>query len=416
MYKINPAYRWAAEHTQDFWDEFIIGIEGSGASVLKEKVNPDNIKESQFYIERIIKSMLWIYGGYKLYLKGDSRIIQYIKKLYSKDGSRAFDANFMENVYLRPFEIIEGEIAPRSSPTAISSNPNSGKRVGLDLGGTSIKYSALSDGEVIFSGSLDWSPVTQTSSDYHSRMIRRAYDECSSHLDYVDSLGISTAGIVADNKLRVSSLFRNTTDKDYSGYYALNDNYVIINDGDAAVLGSMTDQIRSCTLGIAIGTSEAGGYVDEKGNVTGFLNELAFVPIDFGEDGFIDSWSGDTGCGVSFLSQEGVLNLCEQYGIKFPDDMALPKRCLYVEELWASGDEKAVHVFDTIGTQLGYAIKWYEKFYKINEAVIFGGVMSGAAGDRAIEKAAEIFPNIKKGKNSRYAQSIAAAKLYADSI
>ena len=44
--------------------------------------------------------------------------------------------------------------------------------------------------------------------------------------------------------------------------------------------------------------SQAGGYVNEKGNITGWLNELAFVPVDYHPAAPVDEWSGDAGCGV----------------------------------------------------------------------------------------------------------------------
>lgn len=411
MHKIKPAIIWAKEYLKNTDEEFVIGIEGAGAEIITEKINSKNIKSSCFYIERVIKSMIWIYGGYRIYLSGDSRIIEYIKDVYSHSGSRKFDVEFMEEIYQRPFEIKEGKIKALKLSRKISMGEGEGKRIGLDLGGTSIKYSVVEDGNDIFSGVLKWNPTQMNNSLYHTQMLKKAYGICEEKIGKAQSLGISTAGIIADNKVRVSSLFRNTYDKDYSGFYQLNENYIIINDGDAAVLGSMQEGGKTGVLGIAIGTSEAGGYVDETGSVTGYLNELAFVPIDFSDESYIDSWSGDRGCGVSFLSQDGLINMCERSGIIFPDDMETSKKCIYAEELWQNGDERAQAAFRMMGEMLGYALMWYQKFYKINECVVFGGVISGKAGDYAVECASELFKNVHKGENSRFAQSIAAAKL-----
>ena len=57
-----------------------------------------------------------------------------------------------------------------------------------------------------------------------------------------------------------------------------------------AILGSI--------LGIALGTSTAAGYVTRDGNITSWLNELAFVPIDYHPDAPADEWSGDYGVGA----------------------------------------------------------------------------------------------------------------------
>ena len=67
----------------------------------------------------------------------------------------------------------------------------------------------------------------------------------------------------------------------------------VANDGDVTALAGAMDLEDDSVLGVAMGTSEAGGYVDEQGNITGWLNELAFVPVDFCKNAMVDEWSGD---------------------------------------------------------------------------------------------------------------------------
>lgn len=38
---------------------------------------------------------------------------------------------------------------------------------------------------------------------------------------------------------------------------------------------------KNAIIGLAMGTSVAGGFTDPKGNLTNWLNELAFVPVDY---------------------------------------------------------------------------------------------------------------------------------------
>ena len=64
-------------------------------------------EENYQMIERIVKSMLWVVGGFKFYFKGSKYIYERIKADYSKDGARAFDADFMANVYENDFEVYE---------------------------------------------------------------------------------------------------------------------------------------------------------------------------------------------------------------------------------------------------------------------------------------------------------------------
>ncbi len=59
-----------------------------------------------------------------------------------------------------------------------------------------------------------------------------------------------------------------------------------------------------------------GGYVDGGGRITGWLNELAFLPVDLHPAAPVDrSWSGDRGVGDRYFSQEGVIRLAAQCGL-----------------------------------------------------------------------------------------------------
>ena len=52
----------------------------------------DKATENNKMAERIIKTILWVVGGYKIYIAGDDAIFEYIKKAYSKDGIRNADS------------------------------------------------------------------------------------------------------------------------------------------------------------------------------------------------------------------------------------------------------------------------------------------------------------------------------------
>ena len=70
-----------------------------------------------------------------------------------------------------------------------------------------------------------------------------------------------------------------------------------------------------------MGTSQAGGYINKGGKLTGWLNELAFVPIDFNKNAGKDAWSGDFGRGKYYFSQDPVIKLAKNAGIKFDEKM-----------------------------------------------------------------------------------------------
>jgi len=59
-----------------------------------------------FYIDRLVKFLLWGKGGFKLTICGNERIAEYIKETYSISGIRSFDAAMMERVYEKPFKVL----------------------------------------------------------------------------------------------------------------------------------------------------------------------------------------------------------------------------------------------------------------------------------------------------------------------
>ena len=39
-----------------------------------------------YYINRLVKTILWMKGGFKIYVSGDEGVFNYLKKAYSADG------------------------------------------------------------------------------------------------------------------------------------------------------------------------------------------------------------------------------------------------------------------------------------------------------------------------------------------
>ena len=67
---------------------------------------PEMADADNYYVDRLVKFLLWARGGFKVYICGDENVYAYIKKTYSPDGARAFDYDFMEQVYERAFEVV----------------------------------------------------------------------------------------------------------------------------------------------------------------------------------------------------------------------------------------------------------------------------------------------------------------------
>ena len=154
--------------------------------------------------------------------------------------------------------------------------------------------------------------VSYTHLQYHYDGIVAAFKSAAEHMPRVDAVGVSSAGVYINDRTMVASLFlkvpKDQFDSKVKDIYirAVKDTfgdipYAVCNDGDVSALAGAMSLEDNSVLGIAMGTSEAVGYVDEKGNITGWLNELAFMPVDVDADAMEDEWSGDIGCGVKYF-------------------------------------------------------------------------------------------------------------------
>ena len=430
------------EATAENGQDLIIAIQRNKGytTTYKTRVYPDatGYDEENFrFVERIVKSLLWVAGGYKIVIAGSEVIGNKIKNAYSKGGLREFDVNFMERVYETKFEVVScalSEAPEEKSAAAPIGRHLDGCRIGFDAGGSDRKVSAVIDGECVYSEEVVWFPKTNSDPDYHYAGILEAMKTAASKMPRVDAIGVSSAGVYIDNRIMVASLFLKVKDDDFdkkvknmyldvAKEIGENIPVEVANDGDVTALAGAMDLDDDSVLGIAMGTSEAGGYVDPEGNITGWLNELAFVPVDFCEEAMVDEWSGDYGCGVKYFSQDGVIKLAPYAGIELDENLSPAEKLKVVQKLMAEGDERAALIYDTIGAYFGYAIAYYSEFYDIKHVLIMGRVTSGEGGVILLDRAQEVldkeFPELSKRiklhipdeSSRRVGQSVAAASL-----
>ena len=106
------------------------------------------------FLERTIKLLLWSVGGWRVCLCGCDELADELRRVYRPGGQRAFDVDFMETVFERPFRL--EAVAERDFPAA-SSSPRklgghlNGCRIGFDAGGSDRKVSAVIDGQTVYS-------------------------------------------------------------------------------------------------------------------------------------------------------------------------------------------------------------------------------------------------------------------------
>ena len=388
------------------------------------------------YAERIIKFLLWMKGGYEVVIANAPELAEDIAAIYSPAGERKFDYEIMgETIYGRPFKVtsVALEETPAESEMQVKLGGHlDGCRIGFDLGGSDRKCAAVIDGKVVHTEEVVWDPYFQKDPEYHKAGIRDSLRRAAEKLPRVDAIGGSAAGVYVDNHPRLASLFRGISKEDFAKHIVpifdeiqkeYNVPFVVANDGEVTALAGAMSMESNGVLGLSMGTSQAIGYVNVNGNITDWLNELAFAPVDYRDDAPADEWSGDIGCGAQYFSQQAVARLAPAAGLEYPSDMPFPKRLEAVQALMAEGDERAAKIYRTIGVCFGYAIAHYADFYEIKNLLILGRVSSGKGGEIIIEEAKKVlekeFPELASGitfripdeKFKRHGQAVIAASL-----
>jgi predicted NBD/HSP70 family sugar kinase len=367
----------------------------------------------------MVKMLLWQKGGFRLWLFGPRNVCEYLEATFRSGGARDFDARFMARVYEKAeFEccVVDSlEELPQENEQSRSVGGHlNGCRIGFDAGGSDRKVAAVIDGEEVFSSEVVWFPKNNDDPQYHIDGIVHSLTLAAQHLPRVDAVGVSSAGIFVNNRVMIASLFRKVSDPEFEAkiknvYLDVPQRLfgdvpvVVCNDGDVTALAGAMNLGETSVLGIAMGTSEAVGYVDRDGLISGWLNELAFAPVDFSPQGARDDeWSFDTGVGSQYLSQDAVVRLAPRAGIALNASDAPAEQLRHVQELFEQGDDRPRAIFETIGVYLGYSMLYYAQVYEIKHVLLLGRVTSGRLGSILVKKAIEVM----KAESPRLASKI----------
>lgn len=354
---------------------------------------PEMRQADHYYIERLVKTLLWMKGGFRIFVQGDEDTAEYLRSVYCDGGQQHFDWDYMATVFEHPFEIISVDVLPetKDSPKAIGGHL-SGCRIGFDAGGSDRKVSAVIDGEPVFSEEVVWFPKLNSDPDYHYDGIVSALKSAAEHLPRVDAVGVSSAGIYINDRTMSASLFLKVPKEPFEAKVkdiyirAITDTFgdvpfCVVNDGDVTALAGAMNLGENNVLGIAMGTSEAGGFVDADGRITGWLNELAFMPVDANPEAMRDEWSLDIGCGVKYFSQDGVIKLAPAAGIELDENLSPADKLKAVQNLMAEDDERAAAIYRSLGVYLAHSLVYYNALYGCKNVLLLGRVMSGKGGE-----------------------------------
>ena len=389
------------------------------------------------YVERYVKFLLWSIGGFKVYVCGCSELTRKLQEAYSVNGERAFDYDFFQKLYEQELQIIDLPLdqcpASNETPKPLGGHLD-GCRIGFDAGGSDRKVSAVIDGETVYSEEVVWFPKKNPDPSYQYGHILEAFKTAASKMPRVDAIGVSSAGVFIGNAPMISSIFycvpRDRWDEvktvfDRAAAEIGDVPIVVANDGDVSALAGAMGMGVGSLMGMAMGTSEAVGYVDKDMNVLGWISELAFAPVDLNENAMVDEWSTDIGVGCKYFSQDAVIKLAPRIGIELDESLSPAEKLKVVQKLMEADDPRAQKVFESIGAYLAYTVVLYSQFYDLRHLMMLGRVMSGKGGDTIMSVCqkilAEEFPALNEKvevivpdeKTRRVGQSVAAASLPA---
>ena len=444
--KLDPTFIpfgvWRAAYLKDAKKPIAIAVERDKGRVSVHHTcihgTPEMLDADYRYVERYVKFLLWSTGGFRVTICGCSALAQRLQKAYTLEGERKFDATFFHQVYEHQLEVIDLplEECPAANEKAEPMGGNmNGCRIGFDAGGSDRKVSAVIDGECVYSEEVLWFPKLNEDPNYQYQEILTAFRTAASKMPRVDAIGVSSAGVFIGNAPMVSSIFYKVPRSKWDFVKTVFDRaaaeidpnipILVANDGDVSALAGAIGLGKGNLMGLAMGTSEAVGYVDKDQNVLGWINELAFAPVDLQEGAMQDEWSTDFGVGCKYFSQDAVIKLAPWAGIEIPEDLPLAQKLKFVQGLMEQDDPRAVAVFETIGAYLAYTTVLYSQFYDLDYMMLLGRVMSGKGGDTILrvcneilsdeypELAAKCTVTLPDEKMRRVGQSVAAASLPA---
>ena len=429
LYKFNHAFLASAKKPLG------VAVERSGGEMAAVHTfihgTADMLDADRYYIRRLVKTLLWMKGGWRVYISDDRDMYEYIRGCFNAGGCQEFDWDYFSKIYERPFEVVYTDILPeaKDSPKPAGGHFD-GCRIGFDAGGSDRKVSAVIDGQTVYSEEVVWHPKTHADPEYHYQGVLSAFRAAAAKLPRVDAIGVSSAGVFLGNAPMVSSLFIKVPPERRAEVKTIYDRaaaamgnvpIVVANDGDVTALAGAMSLHTGRIMGLAMGTSEAVGYVDGAGCVSGWFNELAFAPVDLNDHAARDAWSGDSGVGSQYFSQDAVIRLAAAAGIPLDEGLTPAEKLAAVQQRAERGEEPALTVFRDIGVYLGHTLPLYAAVYDLQNLLVLGRVASGVGGEQIVsacrQALAEEYPSLEISvtlpdeRFRRVGQSMAAASL-----
>ena len=429
---------WAKAYLQEADRPFRIAVERDHGkiTVYETRLRGEAFAAANIrFAERLVKMLLWSAGGFRIYLQGDDTIAVQIRTLTVPAAhgnlTRASSLICLSALWRSSSALRTIFPPPMSSPStsAVTQTAAASALTRAALTARSLPSStARPSTQRRSSGTRKPAPTPQ----YQFDGIVTAFQTAASKMPRVDGIGVSSAGTFVGNAPMVSSLFIKVPRERREEVKTIYDRaakeigdvpIVVANDGDVTALAGYMSLGTGCVMGLAMGTSEAVGYVDAEGNILGWFNELAFAPVDLNEHAMRDEWSGDLGVGCKYFSQDAVAKLAPAAGIALSEHLTPAEKLKEVQKLAEGGNPYALAIFDSIGVYLAHTLSLYEMFYDIRNLLVLGRVASGIGGERIVSECQRVlneeYPELSRKLRvmlpdenfRRVGQSMAAASL-----
>lgn len=342
---------------------------------------------------------------------------------------------------------LQTAIRRQDLPAGFNFNRNKGTYLGLDIGASSIKIVLLKDGKALIEASTEktWrsvdddvelfngvitgviKPFVEAVLDGEDNFHPFAdsgisweikYDQQNTagkndiKLEDIEGIGVSWAGGIIDNKIIASSkALDNVIEYKKEGVMGVgrfadllssafsNKPVELKNDGDSGAFAFVGE--KKDVIGIVLGSSIAGGYIDANGNIAPFVGELGKLIVDTSST-FIKAGRELPESSV-YVAIGGLKNLIKKAEIEAqiistvntdPDLLLLgdvhPIQSFKelnnsqigraLRKLIEQGDEVAKRIEEVVGVYLAEVIVEAQHHYAAKEVVIAGGILKSVPG------------------------------------
>ncbi|MCC5893974.1 MAG: ROK family glucokinase [Alkalibacterium sp.] len=269
--------------------------------------------------------------------------------------------------------------------------------IGIDLGGTTIKFAFVTEeGRII----AHWAVLTPIHNNGRSIIptiidsIQEKLIEESLSSEQVSAIGMGSPGSVNREKGTVTGAYNlgwvDTVQIKEEIERALNIPFALDNDANVAALGEQwmgAGQNEPDVVFLTLGTGVGGGVIIGGELVHGFLDTAGEIGHMKVEEGGFSCTCGQKGCLETVASATGIVNVARKEAPHYLESSALAKAILeekvitakYVFESARSQDPLAEHVLKKVGNYLGTACANIANILNPSTIVLGGGV--SRAGD-----------------------------------